>query len=343
MVAAGPLRRPAPPRQLRCWLTMTQMADPTVDAINAAASGHVKRGIALMQPGDPARAIEALKCFDEALALRRQIPTSVAPFQGYLLAACLLNRADALVRLGGAERLSCALTDADEAVGILRELPLGEDDRFPRRLAMALHNGGLVRQVSARPEEIDLAATAFRDALAVLNHDQSTRIPDRDYLRGVVWMSLANLEAGREDPEADRRARDAVKMSLVHLANLETTDPGAAEAGVRARHVLCRCCASALSRPAPAGEPMPNEVHDATDAVDEGLALAREWERRGVIGLRPLAVDLFRFGVRVYARYQPHFVREFIEENVNPAQSSSAFVESAEMQQALQEALLLTR
>ena len=86
---------------------------------------------------------------------------------------------------------------------------------------------------------------------------------------------------------------------------------------------------------------MPDDVHDATDAVDDGLALVRVWEQREVIHLRPLAVDLFRFGAHIYARYQPQFLQEFIEENMDPAHSSAAYVESAGMQQAAQEALVL--
>ena len=56
-------------------------------------------------------------------------------------------------------------------------------------------------------------------------------------------------------------------------------------------------------------------VHDATDLADEGLALVREWERRGVGRFRKLASDLFRFGARVYAHYQPHFLEEFLREH----------------------------
>ena len=136
----------------------------------------------------------------------------------------------------------------------------------------------------------------------------------------MAWCgcSLATLEAARQDSDADRRARDAVKRSLVHLADHKTIDPAAAEAGVRARHFLCRCCANALSQSAVAGEPMPDDVHEATDAVDDGLALVRAWENARSLIFRPLAFDLFRFGARVYAHYQPHFLREFIEENMNP-------------------------
>jgi hypothetical protein len=59
----------------------------------------------------------------------------------------------------------------------------------------------------------------------------------------------------------------------------------------------------------------PEDVHEATDAVDDGLALARRWEQRGVDGFREIADDLFRFGALVYGRYQPQFLGEFIADH----------------------------
>ena len=53
---------------------------------------------------------------------------------------------------------------------------------------------------------------------------------------------------------------------------------------------------------------------------------------------RPLAFDLFRFGARVYARYQPQFLDEFIDDNINPEASSPGYVESPEMVMAAHEA-----
>jgi hypothetical protein len=103
--------------------------------------------------------------------------------------------------------------------------------------------------------------------------------------------------------------------------------------------VLCRVCAQSLSQ---AGdEEMPVDVHEATDAVDDGLALARGWEQRGVPHFRPLAFDLFRFGARVYARYQPQFLDEFIADNMNAEASSPEYVSSPEMVMAAHEARLL--
>jgi hypothetical protein len=121
---------------------------------------------------------------------------------------------------------------------------------------------------------------------------------------------------------------------------MEAADVLAAMAGLRARHILCRLCANRLSQAGGAAE-MPEDVHEATDAVDEGLALVRSWEQRGVDAFRPIAFDLFRFGARVYARYQPQFLDEFIAENMDPALSSAGYVESPEMQLAAHEALRL--
>jgi hypothetical protein len=83
------------------------------------------------------------------------------------------------------------------------------------------------------------------------------------------------------------------------------------------------------------------DVHEATDVADEALELARHWERQGVSRFRPIAYDLFRFGARLYAVYQPQFLDEFVADNLDPARSSADYVESAEMQAAAHEAFAL--
>ena len=295
------------------------MTDPEVDAINNEASVLMKRGIALMEEPRREAAIDALHCFDEALALRRRVPADHSPLQGYLLAACLLNRADALVRMNDVGPLAAALASYEEGIDVLRALPLADDARYPRRLAMAYQNRGLALQTRGHDGDAAAAATAFADALAVLDHEQSAAIEDRDYIRAVVWLNLANaLASGAADDDepaaAHTAAQDAATRALGYVAGDEGTHPPAAEAGLRARHLLCRLCAHRLSQ-ATGGE-MPEDVHQATDAVDDGLALVRSWEQRGGTWFRPLAFDLFRFGARVYAHYQPQFLEEFIEDNL---------------------------
>src|SRR5262245_47488499 len=100
----------------------------------------MKRGLRLVGAGNPDAIVEALRCFDDALERRRRLPIDAVPVLRYGLAACWLNRADALMRLG---EVPLALGAFDEAIVLLRTLPLEDDPRFARRLAIACHNRGL--------------------------------------------------------------------------------------------------------------------------------------------------------------------------------------------------------
>jgi len=110
-------------------------------------------------------------------------------------------------------------------------------------------------------------------------------------------------------------AQDAARRALTLVEAREHDDAAAAEAGLNARHVLCQILGRRLSGQAQS-KPVMAEVHDATDLADEGLDLVRAWQQRGVERFRNLATDLFRFGARVYAHYQPHFLHEFVSEQL---------------------------
>lgn len=312
--------------------------DPSdVAAINADASALMKHGIRRLEDGAPAALLEALSYFDRALALRRGLPLDEDPLLRYGLAACLLNRADALVRLGDAGRLADAVSSLDEGIDVLRTLPPAADPRFPRRLAMACHNRGLALQAMGRPVAESIAA--FTEALAILDHEHASGIEDRQYLLAVVWTNLASARVLENTAEAAALARDAARRAIALVEGVETDDAAAAEVGLKARHVLCHTIAVHLSAPAASDDPMPEDVHEATDIADEGLDLVRQWEKKGVARFRGIAYDLFRFGTVVYATYQPQFLNEFVHEHLDPNRSSAEYVGSAEMRAAVQEAL----
>ena len=313
------------------------MTEAEIQAIDDAASALMKRGIAFLEEPRREAPIDALHCFDEALELRRRVPTGQFAFKDYLLAACLLNRADALVRLNDLSALAAALDSYGEGIEVLRALPLGDDPRYPRRLAMACQNRGLALQIRGQDGDANASAAAFAEAAAVLDHEQCIDVPDRDYLRAVVSVNIAGLRAADPAPDAHAAAREAAVRGLGYVRGAEEEDVKAASAGLHARHILCRLCADSLAQ-ADHGEGMPDDVHEATDAVDDGLALVRSWERRGVAAFRAFGFDLFRFGARVYARYQPQFLDEFIAENMDPAQSSPEYVDTPEMRLAAHEA-----
>jgi hypothetical protein len=306
-----------------------------IEATDACASWFMKEGIRLMHSGNDADT--ALVYFDRALELRRRLPTEV-PMHAYGLAACWLNRAEALTSLGASHH-ALALRAYDEALALLRPLPLGDDARYYRRLAIAHQNRGLVLAAQS-PLALADAIAALIDAIAVLDHAETMDAAERDNLLAVVWMNLANLQASEAALVSDLAARESARRVLALVQAHEHQDAAAALTGLESRHVLCQIVARRLSVQAES-ETVMEDVHDATDLADEGLALVREWERRGIDRFRNLASDLFRFGARVYAYYQPHFLDEFISEQLDPQQSAHAFVQSREMQGSAREIGLL--
>jgi tetratricopeptide (TPR) repeat protein len=313
--------------------------DPSeVTAIDAQASVLMKRGIALMESGRADVIPEALACFDQARELRSRLPVREVAVLRYGLAACWLNRADALIRQGDATQISTALQSYDEGIALIRDLPFDEDPRFARRLVIAHQNRGLALQMQGMARLAD-AVTAFSDAIAVLDQDYAAAIPDRDHLLAVVWMNLGNVQAAQGTDESCVLARDAVVHAIEIVRDVEERDESAAEVGLKARHILCHVMARHLS--ATTDGTVNDDVHATTDVVDEGLSLARRWEQAGVVRFRGIAYDLFRFGARVYALYQPHFLDEFVHDNLDPAGSSAEYVESDEMRAAAEEARAL--
>src|SRR5665213_2103727 len=101
---------------------MTLTSDPKMSvsaelrAIDAEASILMKRGIGLLNDGEANAVNEALACFDRALSLRARLPIESVPAFRYGLAACWLNRADALMRLSDTAQISLALRAYDEAI-----------------------------------------------------------------------------------------------------------------------------------------------------------------------------------------------------------------------------------
>lgn len=286
-------------------------------ALNADASALMKRGIVSMESPTPSAALDALRCFDEALALRRQLPIQDVPAYAYGLAACWLNRADALRRIGGSDHLSAALGSYDEAIVVLRVLPLDDDTRYWRRLAIAHQNRGLL--LASIQERKSDAVQAFIDALEVLEPRGQAPAspavpPDYRQLLGAVLLNLAAAQRALATADAADRSGVNVIRALGAVASLEANEELAAEVGLKSRHLICQLMADRLSQTAPGAHSM-DDVHAATDAVDGALDLIGAWERRGVLRFRGLAQDFVRFGALVYERYQRQFLDEFLREH----------------------------
>lgn len=287
-------------------------------AIDAQASALMKRGICLLATDRTDSSAAALALFDSALELRRRLPIQTVPRFALGLAACWLNRADALMRLpsAGGAHAAAALGAYDEAIRLLQNPPLQENANFRRRLAIAHQNRGLALHAQDG-SDIARASTAFSEAIAILDHAESALIPDRQYLLGTVCSNLANLCASRSDAKSVAIARGSARRAIALVLDREVSHADAAEVGLKARHALCRTVALILSQAIVKGATDLDAVHEATDAAEDGLDLARRWKQKGVHRFRDIACDLFHFGSLVYAEFQPHFLDEFVGDNLD--------------------------
>lgn len=265
----------------------------------------MKRGIALMEANTLSSLEEAVACFDQAIEMRRQLPLKDNSFFVYCLAAGLLNRADALTKMGSAQ----AVQGYDESLRVINGLPFGANPLFVRRLAIAWSNRGLALQARHSFKE---AEQSFETAINVLLKENATAIKDRDYLLAAALMNLANLQVrGSEITQAKTTAKEAIVLADQD----QYKDPHMAEIGLKARHILCQTIAVLIKENVYNRLVRKELIDEATDAVDEGMALARYWQQRGLKRFLVLSQELFSFGSKVYQLFQPHFMGEFLQEN----------------------------
>jgi tetratricopeptide (TPR) repeat protein len=287
---------------------------------NGLAREWMQQGIALLNQNKPDRLRDAVGCFDNAIELRRRLPLDSNAWFRYGYIAGWMNRADALTRLGSPDDLAEALHSYDVALEQLRQLPLGANPLFRRRLAIAWLNRGMTMKAQRTLTSLRSAAESFSHAIAALTGAGEA---EDQIVIGAAWMNRGNtllqLDASREAHAAHECARHA----LAHLAAAERNDGVAAEAGFKARHVLCRAIAHQLADLATPSADHGTLLDEATDAVDAGMALGRDWETRGETRFRPLISELFRFGCRAYQAHQPRFLTEFLIENLEAARKNT--------------------
>lgn len=251
-------------------------------------------------PGDAASAaapdplVDSLRAYDTAIALFETLPYETDPTFRNHLGAVWLNRGHALLV---AEDLEAAAHAFEQSVALLQALPVDTDPYYRLNLAGALTNLAHATYVAKPPR----ALAAARTALATLREVERAH-------EAFAAMSL--------------RTRRTLVMAIGEILRHGISVPAATPpSGTGVPPV--NESASPSSRPtspAPAASACatPAEIAaEATDAIEEGLALTREFESQGNAALRPLASRLFRLGAQIYRVHQPHFVAEFVLETLS--------------------------
>ena len=299
---------------------------------NLLASDWMHRGIDLANENSEATLERAVRCFDEAIALRRTLPLEDNAFFRYGLSAGWINRGDAMARMGTSHALNEAVKSYDEALVLLESLPLEENKLYPRRLAITWINRGMALQRQEGSNGKRDVLDCFRKAIEVLEHPSAHEIADRSSLLAGAWGNLA----GRLMSSDQEGARFAARQALALVQASERIDLVSAEIGLKARHLLCGLAVSDIAGKKALSK---DEVSVATDAVDEAMALLRHWKFQGESELTKLTLEIFRFGCRVYESCQPHFLAEFLTECLEPELFGKAIPLQREILDAAQAAI----
>ena len=288
--------------------------------IFAQAAAALSRGQVLESQANPTGLAGAVRCYDEAIALLRRLPLSAEPTRREL-ARATMNRGNALQRQPSAALLGDAVRAYDEAIALFRSLPLDRNPEDRNSLGAAWMNRGHALYVQATRESLTEAARSQLEAIDTLKPlplDSSRAV--RLNL-SAAWLNLGNTLLALGEPG---RAMAATAEALSLTAPGEDEDPALADVSLKARRARCEALSRALIASLNNDQPTESLVDEASDIVDDGLALARTWESRGLPLFRPNAARLFRFGSQLYGAYMPDFLAEFVLEHLDPDRSAGA-------------------
>jgi tetratricopeptide (TPR) repeat protein len=269
---------------------------------------------------------EALSCYDQALALVRSAAVSDHASRR-LLGIVWMNRGNALQQLEGAGSIVDAVAAYDEAIAVLQTLPFESDPVFRNHLGAAWLNRGHALLLASDASGV----ASFEQAISQLE-----KLPlDADpYFRlnlAGAWTNLAHATLA----STPARARDAAVTALLTLSPVERSHEAFATMSLRARRALVMALGEQLRAAELSRSPTADLLSEATDAVDDGLSVAREFAQRASPAFRALAARLFRLGAQLYGRHQPHFLGEFLLEQV----AAPAFANDPEFRMLAEAAL----
>lgn len=310
-----------------------------MDETLSRAAASIAHGQTLESQGTPASLADATRCYDEVIALLRTLPLASEPVRREL-ARAWMNRGNALQRQPAPIALADAVRAYDEAIAFYRTLPLDKNPDDRNSLGAVWMNRGHALYAQADPASLAESARSQREAIEMLrplplDANRSFRIN-----LAAAWLNLANsLLALGEPARALAAARDAIALA----APAEDNDPALADIGLKARRALCEALGRQLVSADATEQPTESLADEASDVVDDALALARRWESRGVPLFRPIAARLFRFGAQLYGAHLPDFLAEFVLEHLDPERSAGAMPDGEEFYLAAGEALARAR
>ena len=317
------------------------MHHTTPDDVHELGSIWTHRGMTLLNGAERRDWREACDALEQAITVRRTLPLGEKWLYPWGLAASIMNRAEALTKLGLPENLAEAVAGYDEALTLLMRIPLGEHTGAVRqREVVAWLNRGLALQAQKTEPSIHEALRSFDMAIFLVRRfgDTHHRACRRILACALVNRSSALLDLGRAQAA---QAREAAAVALRLVADIEQSDFEAAEAGLKARHSLCRALIWLQGLNDGADEKGHRDrIAEMTDVIDDALKLARHWGEVSGPYFRSTAMEMFRLGCLIFGTMQPHFLADYLLDHLDPERTPDAEVRNRDLHVAAHEAIM---
>lgn len=298
---------------------------------HADATALLRRGQALEAQGSKRELDQAIEIYHQVIATLETLSGSEPkdPNIRRDLAIARMNCGNALQKRQHPGDLRQAIAAYDKTIRILRELPYDQNPGWRNSLSAAwMNRGGAWLQLKDADRDRE-ALQSFDHAIAIGRELPLDEQPAFRINLAAAWMHRAQVLMQRAEAPDAVNAREAALTATPLVAPLEQELPPAADISLRIRHVHCRAVAQLLTDKSPNSPAREALFDEVTDSVDEGMQLARTWEQRGLVALRPLVAELFRFGALLYLSHQPHFLAEYLLESLDPERTPNAITANA--------------
>jgi hypothetical protein len=261
---------------------------------------------------DPSRdsLLAALDAFDRAAEVLGKLPYESDARYRHNLAAAWMNRGDAFARIGTAASLASARRMYGRAIEIAAALPLDEKPSFRILLASCWINLGSLHQRSQRMAE---AVAACDCAVAALGNLPQSGHRLACHHAATAWTNRGEAFLSSAPHEAAARAVESARLALAQVEGRDLDGPVDAKLSLRALRVMARGLESLLRRGCAHNE---RTIALITEVAERGLELAFCSRGRDPQFFDPFVIWFFSFGSRIYGRFQPQFLAEFLDEGL---------------------------
>ncbi|MBC2605901.1 tetratricopeptide repeat protein [Pelagicoccus albus] len=272
---------------------------------------------------------QATDCFRQSITLLEQLPWKETPRFQHQLAATWLNLGNVYARLSNPQKPAQRTIDAyEKALEVIEGMPAEE---APVGALIAGIRASLGRSLmwSAEKSHLDLAIASFDETIRVIAAIKEKNDPRLAIEMGSAHANRANLFSRlKPTPETVQETIKSSEFALKIAEPNEKTHLVAAEISLSARRSFCHAFGMLIGNQKPEAQ---QEIHDkASDLLEDGLSLVKFWEQKGAQGLRQSAQHLFHLGCAFYCTQQPHFLPEFVRDNLNMESPDQVMRQSAE-------------